>query len=125
MANLYETMIVLNPNLEREAITTLMDSFKGIVARQGGTITSEHELGKKKFTYAVKKFSTGFYHLLYFVAPPATVFELERNLKHSEEVLKFLTLRLEEDELKHSKAVIEAMTATVTPAAVPVAKEEE
>ena len=117
MANTYETLIALNPNLEKDALAGLLDGFKESLARRNGTIIAEKDLGKKKFAYPVKKFSTGYYHLLYLSAPPEAVSDLERNFKHSEEVLKFLTLRLNEKELKQSLAALESL-------APPVEKEE-
>jgi small subunit ribosomal protein S6 len=124
--NTYETMIALNPNLEKEGLGALLDGFKEVIARRGGMITVEKELGKKKFAYTVKKYSTGYYHLIYFNAPPETVFELERSYKHAEDVLKFITLRLDEKELKHSMSINEAPpTPTPAPTAVPVKEKEE
>lgn len=118
MANTYETLIALNPNLEKEALMSLLDGFKESLARRSGTVIAEKDLGKKKFAYPVKKFTTGYYHLLYFTAPATAVGEMETNFKHSEEVLKFLTLRLSEKELKQSLAALE----TIAP---PVEKEEK
>lgn len=117
MANTYESMIALNPNLEKENLTALLDGFKEVVARRGGTMIAEKDLGKKKFAYTVKKFSTGYYHLLYYTAPAAVVTDLETSFKHSEDVLKFLTVRLDENELKMSLAALESVPA-------PVVKEE-
>jgi small subunit ribosomal protein S6 len=116
MAAVYESMLALNPNMEKEALANLMDGFKGVITGHGGTLVSEKELGKKKFAYTVRKFSTGYYYLLYYSAPPETVFELERSFKHSEDVLKFLTVRLDEEELKLSLSLADTMA--------PVSKEE-
>ena len=117
MANTYESMIALNPNLEKENLTALLDGFKEVIARRGGTIIAEKDLGKKKFAYTVKKFTTGFYQLFFFTAPPAVVTDLETSFKHSEDVLKFLTVRLDEKELKLTLAALESMAAPAAPAA--------
>lgn len=113
MANNYETLIALNPNLEKENMASLLDGVKEVIARHGGTVTAEKDIGKKKFAYTVKKFSTGYYYLMYFSAPAEAIFEMERNFNHSEDVLKYLTLKLDEKELKHSLESIENITPAI------------
>ncbi len=109
MQHLYESLIALNPNLEKDGATALLDGFKEIISRHGGSILTEKDLGKKKFAYTVKKFSTGFYQILYYTVVPEAVFDLERSFKHSEDVLKFITIRLEDEaHMNHSLSVLEA-----------------
>jgi small subunit ribosomal protein S6 len=103
----YETMLALNPNLEDETITSFINGLKELVIREGGTVIREKELGKKKFAYLVKKFQTGYYLLLYFSSPPGAVTEMERTLKLNEDVLRFLTVKLDEKEFKHTMAALE------------------
>jgi small subunit ribosomal protein S6 len=106
---MYESLVALNPNLEKDAVASLLEGFKEIISRHGGTILTEKDLGKKKFAYTVKKFSTGFYLLLYYSVKPEAVFDLERSFKHSEDVLKFITIRVEDEaHMNHSLSVLEA-----------------
>ena len=113
----YEAMLAFNPNLDEEGLATLLDNLKEIITREGGFIVQEKDLGKRKFAYPVKKFQSGHYHLLYFSGPPAAVSEMERILKLSEDVLRFLTVKLDEKTLKHS--------LTTEEEAPPAEKEEE
>jgi small subunit ribosomal protein S6 len=107
MSITYEAMLAFNPNLDEEGLATLLDNLKEIITREGGVVVQEKDLGKKKFAYPVRKFQSGHYHLLYFSGPPTAISELERILKLSEDVLRFLTVKLEEKALKHSLSVLE------------------
>ncbi len=126
MQHLYESLIALNPNLEKDGATALLDGFKEIISRHGGSILTDKDLGKKKFAYTVKKFSTGFYQILYYAVTPEAVFDLERSFKHSEDVLKFITIRLEDEaNMNHSLSVLEAPPTPAVPEAPPAPAKEE
>jgi small subunit ribosomal protein S6 len=115
----YETLVAFNPNLEKDGLSSLLDGFKEVIARRGGTVTLERDLGKKKFAYPVKKFSTGYYHLMFFSAPSGAVADLERSYKHAEDVLKFLTLRHDDKSLKAALVSLETIAPIAPPPGAP------
>ncbi len=92
----YETMYILQSQLEEEKTEELIEKFKSIVEREGGEVSNLDKWGKRKLAYEVKKQKEGFYVLMNYTAPSNACFELERSFKIAEEVLRYLIVR-EED----------------------------
>ncbi|MFT4569184.1 MAG: small subunit ribosomal protein S6 [Hyphomicrobiaceae bacterium] len=87
----YETMVVLSTqNAETAA---LIDRFASIIEREGGTIAARHDWGVRTMAYAVKNQTHGHYWLIDYEAGPELVKELERNMKISEGVLRFMSIQ--------------------------------
>lgn len=93
---IYEELFILRPDAAEEEINALLDQLKPIITSGGGTIDKEERWGVRRLAYRVEKRHEGFYILLQFSAPPETVKELERRLRVSDMVLKFLTVRIDE-----------------------------
>jgi small subunit ribosomal protein S6 len=94
---IYEELFIVRPNATDEEINPLLDQLKQVIAAGGGTLNKEERWGVRKLAYKVKKQSEGYYILLEFTAGQAgTVKEIERRLRVSEIVLKFLTVRIDE-----------------------------
>lgn len=91
----YETMVILKPSLAKEDTDRLIDKYGEVVKTQGGTVTKIDRLGKRKIAYDMKKQPEGFYCTLQFDAPSQVVAELERQLRISDDILKFMTLKQE------------------------------
>jgi small subunit ribosomal protein S6 len=94
--NKYETLFVLHPD-HGPKVREFIERCKKIVEGFDGTITHVEEWGLRELAYRIRKQSKGYYSLLQYAAAPGAVTELERNLKLSEEVLRHLTVRLEEE----------------------------
>ena len=92
--NPYESMVILDPGLTKEEADKQVDRYVEVVKAQGGEVTKVDRMGKRKLAYAMRKHAEGTYALIVFNAPPAAVFELERQLRLADEVLKFQTLRV-------------------------------
>ena len=92
---LYETLFVVHP--ERGArVKEFVERFKKIIEGQGGTFTSADEWGLRDLAYHIDKQSKGFYTLLRYHSTGKGVEELERNLKLTDGILRFLTVRADE-----------------------------
>ena len=91
----YETMFVLHPSLDGDAVNEWVTRFQGVVAQNGGTITRLQEIGKRRLAYEIAGVREGYYVLLNFTGSTQLVRELERVMKISEPVLRFLTVRSE------------------------------
>src|SRR5208282_202956 len=76
-------------------VEALAEGFAGIVAQAGGKVTKREYWGLRNLAYRVKKNRKGHYMLFNLDAPPAAVNELERNMRISEDVLRYLTVRVE------------------------------
>ena len=94
--NKYESVIIINPNLEEEAIKALIDKISNLI-NNNGKVESVEELGKKKLAYEVKKNKEGFYVVFKFEAKPESIAELERNYRIiPEQIIKFIVVKEEE-----------------------------
>lgn len=92
----YECFFIVNPELSEEAMTAVGDKLKGIVTAHDGAVVSYVPWGKKKLAYPIKKSDYGHYILMEFASGPELVTELERNMRLDERVLKFITVKLED-----------------------------
>jgi len=93
--NKYESVVIVNPNLEEESIKNLVKKFSDLI-NTDGKVTSVEEMGKRKLAYEIKKQKEGFYIVLKFEAKPELIAELERNYRITDEVIKFMVIKEEE-----------------------------
>ena len=93
--NKYESVIIVNPNLEEESVKNLIKKFSDLINTDGKVISVE-EMGKRKLAYEIKKQKEGFYIVLKFEAKPESIAELERNYRITDEVMKFIVVKEEE-----------------------------
>src|SRR5215469_7155914 len=128
MSRLYEVMFIVRPDAADEDVDKLIAGFTTTVTNGGGTVKSAEKMGRRKLAYLVRKFADGNYILLTIEANGDTVHELERRLRVSEPVIKFITVRMDEEEKRLAK--IKAIRASrrklsaeapAAPAAAPVA----
>jgi len=92
--NKYESVIIINPSVEEEAMKALIGKFTDLI-NNDGKLEKVDELGKRKLAYEVKKCTEGFYAVFYFEANTTLISELERNYRITDEVIKFMTVRVD------------------------------
>jgi len=103
MSRLYEVMFIIRPDVADEDADKLIDGFKNTVTHGGGVVKNAEKLGRRKLAYTVRKFDDGNYVLLTIEAGGPVVLELERRLRVSEPVIKFITVRMDEEEKRLAK----------------------
>ncbi|HLI03574.1 MAG TPA: 30S ribosomal protein S6 [Terracidiphilus sp.] len=103
MSRLYEVMFILRPDVTEEDADKLIGSFTASVTNGGGVVRSVEKMGRRKLAYLVRKFSDGNYVLLTIEASGPVVLELERRLRVTEPVIKFITVRMDEEEKRLAK----------------------
>ena len=91
----YENVFIARQDVSAAQVEALAESFAGIVTQHGGTVTKREYWGLRNLAYRVKKNRKGHYMLFNLDAPPAAVNELERNMRINEDVLRYLTVRVE------------------------------
>src|SRR6201995_5421044 len=128
MQRAYEVMFIVRPDILDEDLDKLIAGFEANVTQGGGTVKSTEKLGRRKLAYTVKKFNDGYYVLLNILADGSLVGEIERRLRVSEPVIKFISVRTDEEEKRVAK--IKAIRATrkklsAQPAATPAAPVEQ
>ena len=93
--NKYESVIIVNPNVDEEGIKALEKKFTDII-NNDGKLEKIDNLGKRKLAYEVKKNNEGIYLVFTFEANAALIEELQRNYRITDEVIKFIVIRIEE-----------------------------
>jgi small subunit ribosomal protein S6 len=110
MDRFYEVMFIVRPDIEDADVDKLIAGFEQTIINGGGNLRSTEKLGRRKLAYTVRKFNDGNYVLLTVDADGKLVAELERRLRVSEPVIKFITVRMDEEEKRLNK--IKAIRAT-------------
>jgi len=95
--NRYETIYIVNPNLDPDSLGEVVAKFSDLIQKLKGYIVRINEWGKRKLAYEVKRFDKGYYVVLDFCGLPGAVKELERNLKLDDRILKYLTVKIGEE----------------------------
>ena len=103
MSRLYEVMFILRPDVAEEDADKLIAGFSTSVANGGGVVKTVEKMGRRKLAYVVRKFTDGNYVLLTIEASGPVVLELERRLRVTEQVIKFITVRMDEEEKRLAK----------------------
>ena len=103
MSRLYEVMFIVRPDVVEEDVDKLIAGFSTSVTNGGGVVKTVEKMGRRKLAYLVRKFNDGNYVLLTVEANGAVVAELERRLRVSEPVIKFITVRIDEEEKRLAK----------------------
>jgi len=93
--NKYESVVIINPNLEAESIKALINKFSDLINTDGKVVSVE-EVGNKKLAYEIKKQKEGYYIIFKFEANPALISELERNYRITDAVMKHIVIKEEE-----------------------------
>ena len=99
---LYEHMLIARQDISAQAVDALATHLKTIVETEGGKVEKQEYWGLRTLAYRIKKNRKGHYVLLNLNAPANAIFELERQLKINEDVLRFLTVRVEAFEQSNS-----------------------
>ena len=94
--SLYETVIIARQDIAAPQVETLTEDFANIITGLGGQVTKREYWGLRNIAYRVKKNRKGHYVLFNIDAPSAAVKELERQMSLNEDILRFLTVRVEE-----------------------------
>ena len=103
MNRTYEVMYIVRPDVEEADLDKLIEGFEKNVTDGGGEVKSTEKMGRRRLAYTVRKFNDGFYVLMTIVAAGSLIGEIERRLRVSEQVIKFITVRMDEEEKRLAK----------------------
>ena len=110
MQRTYEVMFIVRPDMPEEELEKLISGFETQVTGAGGAITNIERMGKRRMAYMVRRFLDGIYVLLTVDGGGPVVHELERRLRVTEPVIKFLTVRVDQEQKRLNK--VRALRAT-------------
>jgi small subunit ribosomal protein S6 len=103
MQRTYEVMFIVRPDLQEEEMDKLISNLQSQAATAGATVKSAERMGKRRLAYNVRKFNDGFYILLTVDADGKSIHEIERRLRVSEPVIKFISVRVDEEQKRLDK----------------------
>ncbi|APF37274.1 30S ribosomal protein S6 [Chelatococcus daeguensis] len=95
---LYEHVFLARQDISAQQVEALVEQFKGIVETNGGSVGKTEYWGIKSLAYRIKKNRKAHFTLVNIDAPAAAVAEMERQMRINEDILRFLTLRVEAHE---------------------------
>jgi small subunit ribosomal protein S6 len=99
---LYEHVLIARQDISAQQAEALNDQLKTLIEENGGAVAKIEYWGLRNLTYRIKKNRKGHYSLLAIDAPPPIVKEMERQLSINEDVLRYMTVRVEELDLELS-----------------------
>src|SRR4051794_19871575 len=93
---IYEELFIVKPDAPEEEVDAFVETLRTQLTTAGATVDKVDKWGKRRLAYRVDKYREGSYVLFQFTGGPEIVSELERRLRVSDVVLKFLTVRIDE-----------------------------
>jgi small subunit ribosomal protein S6 len=93
----YESLYIIHPDVVGEELTAKMEKFQAVLTDQAAEIHKLDNWGVRKLAYPIKKVERGNYVQTLFCAEPEVIAEFERRLRLDEQILRFLTVRFEDD----------------------------
>lgn len=93
----YETLLLFSPELTNDERNGIVENLVGIIAREGGQLLLNDDWGMRELAYPVQKMMRGYYVRLEYVLNGAAVQELERNIRITEGIFKFVTVKLADE----------------------------
>ncbi len=103
MNRTYELMFIVRPDMTDEDLDKLISTLQAVVPPSGGSVQRIDKMGKRRLAYTVRRFHEGIYVLMVVEGGGAVIHELERRLRVSEPVIKFLTVRIDEEQKRLDK----------------------
>jgi small subunit ribosomal protein S6 len=88
----YEIMYIVRSDVEEAAVQALVERFQGII-NNGGEVTKTNVMGKRRLAYEINKNRDGIYVLVHFAATPEIVKELDRVMRITDEVVRFMIVQ--------------------------------
>ena len=100
---IYEVMFIIDPNAGAEDVTRLTDNLQQTVTDLGGTITKNEDMGRRTLAYPIGRKNEGHYVLFEIEGSGREIAELERRMRVNDQVLRYITVRVDEDRRRAEK----------------------
>lgn len=94
--NKYESIIIIGQNVEEEGIKALITRYTDLINTEG-KVSNVNEMGNRKLAYEIGKNKEGYYVVFEFEAKPELITELERNYRITDEIIKFIVVKKDEE----------------------------
>ncbi|MDD3324969.1 MAG: 30S ribosomal protein S6 [Sulfurospirillaceae bacterium] len=107
----YELLVVAKPTLNEEELQAKLSFLSDILEKNGAVIAAKNHIGSRKLAYQINKFERGIYVVYYFTAPTAAIAEVERIIRITEEFIRFMTVKFEnQKEIRHWNKQVDKLT---------------
>lgn len=123
--NHYELMVIFSPSLTEEEQKQQSAQVEELISREKGSLHLVDHWGKRKLAYPVKRQRQGFYDWFYFEMEPGRLAEVDRKLKMSEVILRFMSLKMEKIQIGNLRREVERRTQAQQPAIAAVPPETQ
>jgi len=100
---IYEVVFIIDPDAPDEEIKRLSENLQTIVTDQGGTITKSEIMGRRQLAYQIGRKNEGVYVLFEIEGAGREIAELERRMRVSDQVIRYLTVRVDEERRRAEK----------------------
>ena len=99
----YEVIFIVDPDTQEDDMTKLTQNLSTVITDQGGTITRNEVLGRRQLAYRIGRKNEGVYVIFEVEGTGGEIAELERRMRVSDQVLRYLTVRVDEDRQRAEK----------------------
>ena len=99
----YEELFIVKPDAPEEEVESFIEQVKQVIVSGKGTVDKADKWGTRKLAYRIQKYNEGLYVLFQFTSSPELVKEVERRLRVTDMVIKFITVRIDEKQKKIDK----------------------
>jgi small subunit ribosomal protein S6 len=99
----YEVIFIVDPGTQEDEVTRLTENLRTIVTDQGGNVTRNEVLGRRQLAYRIGHSNEGIYAIFEIEGTGREIAELERRMRVSDQVLRYLTVRVDEDRQRAEK----------------------
>lgn len=128
--NIYESAVIISAALDDELIETEISRIKETITNNGGEIREIENWGRKRLAYMVEKSKIGYYVIFRFNAPSSLVSKLERYYVLNENIIRYLTIRLETEAIEYleknkEKALADIVITSEAESNIPAAEKVE
>src|ERR1044071_4604171 len=99
----YEVIFIVDPDTQEEEMTKLTQNLSGVITDQGGTVTRNEVLGRRQLAYRIGRKNEGVYVIFEVEGTGKEIAELERRMRVSDQVMRYLTVRVDEERRRAEK----------------------
>ncbi|MGH9947113.1 MAG: 30S ribosomal protein S6 [Pyrinomonadaceae bacterium] len=99
----YEVMYIIDPETELDKITKLNDAVGKLIEKEGGTVVRMDDIGRRNLAYPIEKKYEGHYVLFEIQGSGQEIAELERRMRVNDMIIRYMTVRVDEDRKKADK----------------------
>jgi small subunit ribosomal protein S6 len=93
----YEVLFIVSPQAEEAEVDALVTQLSDIATNQGGRVAKVDRMGRRRLAYPIQKFSEGIYIVLTIEGTGSEIAELERRMRVSDAIIRYITVRIDED----------------------------